>query len=248
MSARTSFCALALAAAGAWLMLPPRPTTAQAPAGESTDQRLRRLEEKIDKLTAAIAESREAAAKPAPVTEREVQLIMSAQKTLRDEVEVCTEKYLAFCGKAPVLLYRTAAGGRNMYLDRLAKVDARRGELQLKMIELQEELGQVNAVLQKEAASPPGSQGQAARALMLLLKRKGVDLGGVRKRADQGDVKEPNDVELLKVHGDSLTAEVESTKAVQRALDALFEKEQKDALELITYEMQQQRLKEQCDS
>jgi hypothetical protein len=243
MSARTSFCALAVAAASAWLLLPPRPTTAQAPGSESTDQRLRRLEEKIDKLTAAIAESRGAAAKPATVTEREVQLLMSAQETLRNDVEMCSEKYRAFCEKAPVLLYRSAAGGRNMYLERLTKVESRRGELQLKMIELQEELGQVNAVLQKEAASPLGSQGQAARGLMLLLKRKGVDLGGVRKRADQAEVKEPNDVELLKAYGDSLTAEVESTKGVQRALDALFEKEQKDALELIGFEMQQQRLK-----
>jgi hypothetical protein len=248
MSARTSFCALAVAAAITWLLLPARQIPAQPPAGESTDQRLRRIEEKIDKLTTAISEFRVPGPKSRPVTEHEAQFIMNAFETLKNDLERRSLEYEAFSRNVPSLLYRRGSGGRNIYQERLAKIEARRGELQIKMIELQEELGMVNAVLQKETATPPGNQSQGARALLMLLKRKGVDLGGIRKRSDQSDAKDPNDVELLKVYGDSLTAEIESAKAVQRGLDGLFENVQKEALELMTYEVREQRLKEQLDS
>src|SRR5262245_13197737 len=150
--------------------------------------------------------------------------------------------------KMPILVYRTGPGERNIYAERLARIEARRSELLIKTAELQVDLGVADQVLKGDAAGLGANQAEAAKGLILLLQRGGLDLAALAKKADQGDAaKTPNDVELLKSYRDSLLAELQSNKLRLQAFEAQFDREQKDALEVASFEAKEQMVKDQYE-
>lgn len=136
MSARTSFCALAIALAATWLLLPPRHTPAQAPPGESKDQRLQRLEDKIDMLVTALAElQRGSANRSSPAEGTALAALHLARDRFRQEVEAATRQVSEVGQKSPSL--SKGSPGLDAYLERLAKTEKRRSDLQIELTELQ---------------------------------------------------------------------------------------------------------------
>jgi hypothetical protein len=140
---------LAVALIGAGLVLAPRPILAQAPSGADAEQRLRRMEEKIDKLAAVVGELRGGEKRPAPDVPTGIAVLTQARDKFQRELETARKEYEEFRARTPILLFRTA-GGSNIYVDRLARIEAKRSELMVKQTELQENLPLVRRVYEKE--------------------------------------------------------------------------------------------------
>lgn len=149
MSARTRFCALAAALAGAWLLLPSAPTTAQPPAGESTDQRLRRLEDKIDKLLASQPESKATDSKRQPPQDGSgLALLNQAAEKFKQTMEAAEQDYYTHIRQTQNTL--RALAPTSVYLERLAKIEARRQQLQTEVDESEQNYALIEQAYKKD--------------------------------------------------------------------------------------------------
>lgn len=267
MSARTSFCALAIALAVTWLLLPPRHTPAQAPPGESTDQRLRRLEEKMDKLLGGGTSQADDSA--ALVT------LISARDQFQKAVETARQEYHAVCLRQPTL---SGPARAEMYMERFAKIEKRRSELQIQLAELQQNRALAEQTYKKdgEAAALALIAGMGVKVALTdatVLDKKLVELTVKRrkmavehaenhphlKELDQQiewvskmysrensigpvDVK-PAETDLAQAILTAMASEIEGRKNQLHALAAQFEKELKDALGATEMEPNMRRAK-----
>jgi hypothetical protein len=208
MSARNSFCALAIALAATWLLLPPRHTPAQAPAGESTDQRLRRLEEKIDKLSTVVAELQGGSVKrPAPVEGSGLAALHLARDRFQQEFEAARRELAQFA-------QRRGPAGTNFHLERLAKLEKRRSELQIALTELQQNYRLVEQAYKRDGKS-------VALAVLASI--------GVKTAPEAAQLPEMDAVQATLA---MMQVEIDSKKQILTALERSFDQEQKDAVEL----------------
>jgi hypothetical protein len=147
MSARTSFCSLALAAA--WLLLTPKPTPAQAPPGETTDQRLRRLEEKIDQLLGSRVGPKPTDARSPPIPDGSgLALLNQAAEKLKQALEAAQRDWDAHVAQTPTKFIAPAPA--TVLLERLAKIEARRQQLQAEVTEAEQNHALIDQVYKKE--------------------------------------------------------------------------------------------------
>jgi hypothetical protein len=149
MSARTRFSMLAVALTAAWLLFPPQPTSARAPAGESTDQRLRRLEEKIDKLLAFHPEPKVTDAKRQPISDGSgLALLNQAAEMYKQALKAAQQEWNTHLMQTQDT--HRPPGTVTILLERLAKIDARRQQLQAEVREAEQNLAQVEQVYKKD--------------------------------------------------------------------------------------------------
>jgi hypothetical protein len=169
MFAHTRFCTMAIALA-AWLLLSPKSTPAQVPPGETTDQRLRRLEEKIDKLLASHPEPKVSDAKSQPKPDGSgLALLNQAAERLKQALEAAQKDYYAHAVKTGAAAPLRGPPSLAVLLERLAKVESRRQQLQAEVSEAQQNHALVEHVYRKEGKG----------AALQVLAAKGVRISGV---------------------------------------------------------------------
>jgi RNA polymerase sigma factor (sigma-70 family) len=169
--------------------------------------------------------------------ERTLQLILEAKKTLSEKLEAAEQAHQDFRLKNPHIFLRGSKP-----LSRLESIDAKRTELRLKSIDVESRLATFKIAL--KMTEPPGNQEQAARAALIKLQLRGIDIAGIRK-ALAADGKEIAAAELVRSYADALESELEEIKTSFRALDDLLEHEQKYLREISNSELQDDRLRNQ---
>jgi hypothetical protein len=208
--ARVATRAAFLGAAAACLLLAPGHAPAQAPRADDTDKRLRAIEDKLEQIRSDTA-PRVMALDP-KAAEKLAQLLAAAKDRLENQIEVNQQRYQDFRLKAPFPLSRNA-NGPTYYQARLGKIDSRRQELQQRQAEIE-----TQAALLKEAlAKPPADAERDARALLLLLQRRGVDVAAMRRAAEgRGEI---GAADLLRLYADSLQFELKEVRLMTEATE-----------------------------
>jgi capsular exopolysaccharide synthesis family protein len=77
------------------------------------------------------------------VSGKTLDLIMQARQALNDQLLANQQKYQEFRQKTPYLLFKGPQGSSNFYAERLAAIEKRRSELELKRAELKDRLARI---------------------------------------------------------------------------------------------------------
>jgi hypothetical protein len=203
---------------------------AQAPPAQDTEQRLRALEAKMDRVL-TVLESRQ---KPQPTQEdvaKQIQLLMEAKERLLDSTRAKDRQYADFRLQTRSGFERSGEAAQRLSKDRSVLQDLRQRQSELS----------ARSSLVKQA----GDSEKQVRALLVLLQRRGVDLGLLRKTAGGRDDGSPQ--ELLQLYAESLR--LESIELEQLAADAAkrLTEDQKLVRDRDVYEMTEHNLRESRD-
>jgi DNA repair exonuclease SbcCD ATPase subunit len=257
---------LAVAAAAGWLLAAGH-TPAQAPPPvPDYDKRLKALEDKMDRVL-KLLEAREASR-----LATDDKALAATRDKLRVHLDAAQQRYTEFRRQNPFAFGINA--NRDVYAERLAKIETRRNELKFKLKELEERLSDI-------AKAYDGGKNHFA-ALRLLVgpkvaettmaeaekARDGViaQLTGERRKlaAALGEkhsaVRDADDAIALArktfaaaAEADvtaplaALRAEARRTQETIEALDKLFDTEARQARELSAFETQDERLRGDVD-
>jgi hypothetical protein len=143
---------------------------AQAPpTATDTEQRLKALEDKMDRVLKLLEakESRPADANPRAALEAKRDKLRDERDKLRDELAAHQKEYTDFRVKSSGFFFKNAQGTNTLIAERLGKYEARRSEQTVKMRELADQLPRV------ERAYKEGGP-QANRITMQIIKGAGV--------------------------------------------------------------------------
>jgi hypothetical protein len=222
--------------AAAGLLLAAGHTAAQAPpvepAGQDPGKRLESLEQKMDRVL-RLLEGRGPAGPPPQVSEKTLELIQQARETLTQKVEAQQQAYQEFRLKNPFTMFGRQ-GGANPYAKRLERDDARLQELRERQAEVTARMGLVKNV---------GESEKGARALLVLLQRRGVDLPALRQSAGQ----EAGPVDLVRLYAASLRLEAEELQQMVATAEEQSERDQKVAREMNMYEVEEEKFRMNLD-
>ncbi|MFO0811494.1 MAG: hypothetical protein U0746_22930 [Gemmataceae bacterium] len=220
------FIAFMFAVVVAWLVTGHAPTTAQAPsAGTDTEKRLQTLEQKLDRLLTKLDPP--PAVDPKVLT-KQVDLIQTAREVLATKLEQDMQKYAEFRKANPFLFFRTSTGNTNMFVDRMAKIEAERASMLHRKREAASQVATVENVLAR-------GKSEDAVAALLLLRRRGVDF------ARLPGVPENDPTALLRLYLVSLRMELEELDRSTVEYEAEFAKAQNGAREVVNYEMEDEQ-------
>jgi hypothetical protein len=247
------------------------PSFAQPPT-PSQEQRLKALEEKVDRVV-KLLEAREAPKSPA-ASETTLKALTAARDKLRDDLAAAERRYADFQLKNPYTIFTGPNGSRNLYAERLATIEARRSEMKIKRGELQDRLARI------EKAYDGGKNRQAAMRLVLGPKSTETAIADAERSRDTvilqlsaerrklvaglGEkhpaVKDVDDAIALvrktyaavgdaeiESHLAELRAEIKFVDGTVRALDNMFDVESKQAKEMNAYEVEGERLRAEVE-
>jgi hypothetical protein len=163
MSAQHSVRTLILAAAAVWLVAANHTTAQAPPAASDAEQRLKALEDKMDRVLKLME------ARPAPVTAAAA--INAARDRVKVELQAKEKEYADFRAKSP--FPRGPIGGISPLLERLGKIEGRRSDLKIKMAEMDDQLGRV------EKAYKDGGQEKGNKAALQVIRSLGIKVHGL---------------------------------------------------------------------
>ncbi|HEY1375341.1 MAG TPA: hypothetical protein VGF55_01025 [Gemmataceae bacterium] len=152
MTVRASVRSILIASAAAGLLLAIGHTPAQAPPpATDVEQRLKALEDKMDRVLKAL-EARDARPAAVPAATAAVKV---ARDKVRAELETKEQAYRDLQQKNPYALFNIAGkgGARSIFAERLGRIETRRAELQIKMQEMTDQLAQIEKQY-KEGGAP----------------------------------------------------------------------------------------------
>jgi hypothetical protein len=239
--------------ASACLLFAAGPTTAQAPPEPNLEQRLRALEEKMDRVL-KVLEVR-ADQQPMPPVDA------ATRDRLRTDLAAKVKEHREFRRKNPLLLFRDDKGASSTFVDRLAKIEAQRAEMKIKKSELEAQLALVvKAMGIKGSDFGRGNDEFEKQILQLKLSRQ-------RMLSTYGDnhpaVKEIDQtIELARqIYGgktdrtrntvqfssDEIQAEIAGCTAALRMLDQMFDQESKLARELSALQVRDDEFRSEID-
>src|SRR5207249_2350440 len=99
--------------------------------------------------------------------------------------------------------------------------------------------------VQSALAKPPGNADRDARAMLVLLQRRGVDVDGLRRTAGAGPDVGPT--ELLRLYAESLRLESDELKQLVRAAEERYDRDTSAMRELSIQEMEEEKIKSRLD-
>jgi SMC interacting uncharacterized protein involved in chromosome segregation len=168
--------------------------------------------------------------------EKVAQLLAAAKDTLASQVEVNQQRYQEFRLKTPFALFGNA-NGPTYYQARLGKIDSKLQELQQRQAEIETQ----TTLLKETLAKPPGNAEQDARALLMLLQRRGVDVAAMRRVAGEGRA-EIGAADLLRLYTDSLQFELKEVRLMTEATEKQRDEVMKGLRTLSIYQVQEENL------
>jgi hypothetical protein len=213
--------ALGAAGVGAGVMTRPQPAGVTAgqvraamPAeGQDAGKRPRSAEETLDQVRKLLAP--DAPAVDPKGLDKLIDLLTAAKDTLERSLQTKQQAYLDFRMKMPHLLLRTQGGNSNIYMDHVQKTEAKLLELRQRRSEIEAQADMIErALAEKDSAAAE----RKAKAMLLLLQRRGVDVAAMRRAASdgRGDIKA---TDLLGLYADSLRAEQEELNLLVTATE-----------------------------
>jgi hypothetical protein len=227
MTVRIGVRRIVLFSAAACLLLASSHTIAQAPPATSdAEQRLKALEDKMDRVLKLLEPQK--ATPPTPqVIERQMDLITKAKDELFVKFEKAREEYTIFRNKSPF-------PNSSAVTQRLAKDEA-------VLLDLQQRQSEVDA--RSALVKNVGDNENQARALLILLQRRGVDVELLRRTATPGRDEAVTAVALVRLYGESLRLETEETKQLIQVAQGRIDESQKIAREMNLYQVTEDRLR-----
>jgi hypothetical protein len=167
MSARHSVRTLILAAAVGWLFAVSSTTAQAPPAAPDAEQRLKALEDKMDRVLKLM----EAKTAPQMAKGTAAEAVEAARDKVKAELRANEQKHRDFVQRSP---FPTSTDGRKSpVLERLAKIEARRSELRIKMMEMADQLARV------EKAYKDGGPEKGNKAALQVIRAMGIKVHGL---------------------------------------------------------------------
>jgi hypothetical protein len=166
---------------------------------------------------------------------RTLELILEAKRSLGERLEQAEQALQDFRlrNPFPTFMSEQARG-------RLGAVSAKQTELQVENSMIKSRLSVLQDLRQPKS---DGSQSeQSARVALVKLQLRGIDVEKIRKAASP-DGKEISAAELLRIYMEALQSESEEIKLSLKSLNELSENQSKVLREMINYELQEERLR-----
>jgi hypothetical protein len=215
------------------LLISSRAFAQAPPAGSESEQRLKALEDKMDRVL-KLLEPRGTQLSPQNVSDKHLELIKQARDEIYLKWESAQKEYQDFRVRNPLVYYK---------VDHDAKVALQKEwavlhDLHLRQSELAARAGLVKKV---------GDVEKEARAFLVLLQRRGVDVELLRRTAGTRRDEDVPAVELVRLYGASLRQEAEELGQLVQAAEERIEKENKVLRDLNTFEVTEESLRNSRD-
>ena len=198
------------------------------PPARDTEQRLKALEAKVDRML-TILEGRQKAQPTPAFGAKHLELLQQARETLLSKSNEAQKAYVDFRLHSPSP-FRSGNGTNDLVKERIAKLTALLDDART-----QENDTATRSALVKKV----GDSEKDARAFLVLLQRRGVDIDAMR-RVVGGN---PSALDLVRSYGESLSPESALLKQKIQALEQLIDSEKKEAREMLVYQFTEQQLR-----
>jgi hypothetical protein len=208
------------------------PQVASPVEGQNAERKPRPVEEKPDQGRPPAAPQDQ----PAPdrsAQDETLKLIIQARDHVENMLNLTEQQLFDLRQKRPFLLW--TMGGQNGFAERLGQLNAKMTELQLRRNEAEALRELIRPVLEEKE---PTAAEWKAKALLLLLQRRGIDVAALRKAMGSG-----SDVDLVRLYDDSLQLERRELESLMSATQDLQDKTVKLASEFVDYELKEEHLR-----
>jgi hypothetical protein len=226
---------IVLIAAAAAVLLASNRTIAQAPQPASDAERLRALEDKMDKVLKLLAGKA-----PQPLTkeslDKQLELLSQARDTLSNKFENDQQAYLDWRMKSP---WGFNVKGASLGAQRATKDTTLLQELRQRESEVD---------VRTVSAKKVGDDEKKAAAFLMYLQRRGVDVELLRRMVPHGRDEGVTSVDVVLLYVESLKLEAEELKQQAEAAQNRVEKEIKDMRQNNAYEVTEERLRVNRDN
>jgi hypothetical protein len=205
---------------------------------DDTEKRLKAIEEKLDLLARSLEPRIQISVAP-KAFERSIELLKDAKRMLAEDVEKAEQKHQDFRLRNPFFFYQSEGGPAiiNVYVARLSKIESKRVEIRMKRIEMEAQASFIDDMI--KAIKDADGREKAAKAILLTLQRRGVDVAAAQKIAGKND--SATDVVQLLVS--SMQSEGKQLVQFEKELDDMHEQQQKLAREISNSELQDDQLR-----
>jgi hypothetical protein len=171
---------------------------------------------------------------PTPQTlEKYADLLVQAKETLMGKFEQDQQAYVDFRTRTPFPIESNTAGP-SIVAQRLAKDE-------LLLLDLQQRQAEVSA--RSALVKNVGESEKQARAVLLLVQRRGVDIDMLRRTAGTRRDEEVAAGELVRLYGESLRLEAEELDRLVHAAEMRVEQNRKQARDQVVYQVTEARLR-----
>jgi hypothetical protein len=233
MSVRIGVRRIVLFTTAACLLLASSHTPAQAPpAAPDAEQRLKALEDKMDRVL-KLLESRAPAPATPQMIEKQMDLIVKARDELLIKYEKAQRDYQDFRIKSPFPV------GGNKADPTIATQRAAKDEAVL--LDLQQRQAEVAA--RSALVKNVGDNEKEGRALLLLVQRRGVDIDMLRRTAGTRRDEEVTALELVRLYGASLKQEAEELKQLIQVAEDRIDQGRRIVREMNIYQVTEEHLR-----
>jgi hypothetical protein len=211
-------------------------SSAQAPPPVSeTEQRLKAVEAKMDRVL-KLLEPRTPALSPLDITEKHMELMKQAVDTLVHKFESVQKEYQDFRMRSPI--------SRNGVSINLITQQTSKDEAALQVLRQRE----AEVIARSALVKNVGDVDKEARALLVLLQRRGVDVELLRRTAGTRRDEEISAVELVRLYGASLRQEAEELQQLIQTAEERIEKDRRTLREMKAYEVAEESLRATRDN
>jgi predicted nucleic acid-binding Zn-ribbon protein len=168
MSAHVSVRTFVLAAAVAWLFAASHAIAQTPPAAADAEKRLRALEDKMDRVLKLM----EARTAPLPAKGTAASAVEAARDKVKAELQAKEEQ-------VPKWPFPPANGAwNNVFAERLGKIESRRSELRIKMLEMADQLGRIEKAYKENN-----------KAALFVIKAMGIKITGLDENPANGIIR-----------------------------------------------------------
>jgi hypothetical protein len=235
MSVRIGVRRIVLFTTAACLLLASSHTPAQAPpATPDAEQRLKALEDKMDRVLKLLEPRMPATPEEATKTREQV---IQARDAALIRFERDQQAYMEFRAKSP-FTYVGKDADSSFVAQQLAKDHSLRQDLHQRQSEVSTRSALVKNV---------GDNENQARALLILLQRRGVDVELLRRTGTPGRDEAATAVASVRLYGESLGLEAEELERLIWLAEQRIDQNQKVAIQMIVNQTVEERLRNARD-
>ena len=167
---------------------------------------------------------------------RTLELMFDAKKVLTEQLEQAEQMHQEFRQKSPFLFIKSGDP-----LAKLVFIESKRTDLQLRRVNLQSQLAAIKNSI--KSTDPIKNQEQAAMVALMKLQMRGVDIAAIKNAITTDGKITPTAPELVLLYSEAMQSELDEMENTGRALDDLYDREQKLARERSYSELQDDRLR-----
>jgi hypothetical protein len=221
-----------VSASACWLLASSQTPAQAPPAAPDIDQRLKALEAKMDRVLNHLVPSKGLPATPEAL-EKYADLLVQAKEALQAKFEKDEQAYVDFRVRNPFLTGPKYSDS-SIATQRLAKDETL-------LLDLQQRQAEVSA--RSALVKNVGESEKQARAVLLLVQRRGVDIDMLRRTAGTRRDEEVAAGELVRLYGESLRLEAEELDRLVQAAEMRVEQNRKQVREQVRYQATEERLR-----